>query len=163
MLLNANEFAARTTFLSGSDEQKLESGNALKVRANVNFKGHWDPNQEQEFLGIAVMRESDISKLKDLVQVRDGEPMIETDDLRDSEIPSLTVTNNHDREIINVSREQYEAIAPGDEVEVEVRLNSDESGAEYLNGRNVQRVEPENAQTAQVDELANEPEEVPEA
>lgn len=161
MLLNANEFAQRTTFLSESDERTLQSGNALKVRANVNFKGYWDPNSEQEFLGIAVMRESDIDKLQELVQIQDGEPMIETRNLRDSEIPSLTVTNNHDREIINVSREQYEAIAPGDEVEVEVRLNSDDSGAEYLNGRNVKRVEPENAQTANVDELAHEPEEVP--
>lgn len=165
MLLNANEFAQRTTFLSSSDEQKLESGQALEVNANVNFKGYWDPNSEQEFLGIAVMRESDLSKLKDLVQMHDGEPMIETDDLRDSQIPSLTVTNNHDREIINVTQEEYDAIAPGDEVKVEIRLGSDDEGNEYLNGRNVRRVSPDTAETANVSELAEEPkeQEVPDA
>jgi hypothetical protein len=144
-ILNANDFAARTFFISEEEEEMLRQGESLMVEANVNFVGYWDGDNTQEFVGVAAMLDSHADQVKELAFWEDGEAVIDTDDLQSSSIPSLTVSNNRDMGIINVRKEEYESLAPGDRVKVEVSLGTDAEGNEYLNGRNLKRLQPKEA------------------
>ncbi len=145
-ILNANQFASRTFFISEEEEEILRNEESLTIEANVNAKTYWDDDNSQEFLAVACMLDSHANDVKELAYWgENGEPVIDTDDLQSSNIPSLTITNSHERGIINVPKREFDKIAPGDKVRVEVRLNTDDEGNEYLNGRNVERIQPKKA------------------
>jgi len=143
MLLNAEDFFKRTSFVSQSDESDLENGQTKTAVARVNATGYWDELETEEFIAVSLMLASSAPDLKELVKPHDGEAVIDTDDLRNSDIPSLMVSNNRQQDVVIVSEEQFADISPGDTVKVEFSLNTDEQGNRHLNGRRIERIQPE--------------------
>lgn len=126
-ILDAKDFVNRTTFISEEEEDVL-ANEYLEFEAIVNASG---TDNGETWVACSLMLDSDYESLVDLM---DDDMNIDTDDLRNSSIPSFITRNNNTRGIINITEEQARRIRPGKRVLLDVTLNTDDQGTRYLNG-----------------------------
>lgn len=88
MIMNAENFAEWTEFIPADKEEMIKSGEIISVEGRVYYEGGV---VEDTLIGVSVMFESDIDNLKDIVYVKNGEPVIDFKDIHYSEIPTVKI------------------------------------------------------------------------
>lgn len=123
--LTVQEFANRFDFLSDSDMQRLRDGEELLIDTSFGWVDQANP-QDPEYAYLNVMPYEDIEILNDLAYTKDGELVVDYDDLSQSEVTDCTMSRS-------VLGSFPSGIRTGKKVEAVIQLSEDEDGVEWLN------------------------------
>lgn len=161
--VDADEFLSNHEFITNESEERLRDGEPLKFTLPVTAV-----RDSRNFVAFAGMLKSSVPEIAGLIE--NGE--LDLEKLADSEIPSVLASNTLgsdsdqlDSTITNVTDEQHRKLEPGREAVVRVRLNTDDSGQDWLNAKvlEVKDYESGDTESVGVNDLQEERAEAPSA